>query len=214
MTKNQNATPSYRITATLLNSWQGIFDCDDYVRESENDTMSYEDKLEIAREKKFNEFVDLLNRKPVPDNEYMKKGREYEALVYEGGDKEFSPIVEDGVFQLTLTRKIQVEDLSITLYGVLDVLKGGRIMDIKRVGYYKYPKYKKSHQHPMYLYLYPNALDFTYLIYDDKNEHHYENYIKENCEDIVKVVENFISWLKAYDLLEVFKQKWKMKERN
>lgn len=220
MIKSQNAMsqlpktmPRYRITASLLNSWQQIWDCADYVFESENDTLSYEDKLEEARQKKIKEFVDVLNRIPIPDNEYMKKGREYEALVCNGGDSIFSPIIEDGAFQVTLTRNVDIDDIPITLYGVLDVLKGGRIMDIKRVKTYKYPKYRESHQHSMYLYLYENAIDFTYLICDDKGEHHYENYIRENCEDILKVVSDFISWLKANDLIEIFKQKWQMKTK-
>lgn len=211
----------YRITATLLNSWQYIWDCKDYVFESENDQICYEDKLALAREKAKQDFVNYLNRIPIEDNEAMRKGREFEDLVCKGYDIKFSPIVKNGAFQVKLTKDVNICGLPITLYGILDVLKGGRIMDIKRVGRYQYPKYKNSHQHSMYLELAPNAIDFTYLICDDnvdsKNEekrndaYHFENYVRENCENIIEVCERFINWLKANDLLEIFLEKWQMK---
>lgn len=202
--------PYFRITATLLNSWQNIFDSYLYVKESENDEICLEDKVADRREQATQEFIDLLNRKPVPDNEFMKRGREYEADVYANKDEVFSPIVKDGAFQVTIKKKIIVADTPVMLYGVLDCLKAGRIYDIKRVSKYSYGKYKRSHQHPIYLYLVPNAIDFTYLAMDDKGEHHEENYIRENCEDILNTIAQFISWLKSNNLYDVWVNKWAM----
>ena len=211
----------FRITATLLNSWQYIWDCKNYVFEKEDDDMSYEDKLALTQEKAKQAFVDYLNRIPIEDNEAMRKGREYEDLVCKGYDEVVSQIVKNGAIQVKLTRDVTIEGVPITLYGILDVLKGGRIMDIKRVGRYQYPKYKTSHQHSMYLYLAPNAIDFTYLICDDgieskdeqkrKDAHKLEHYTRENTEDIIKVCEDFINWLRANDLFNVFIEKWQMK---
>ena len=211
--------PRYRVTPTLLNSWQRIFDAKDDVKESEKDEMSLEDKITLEMEKRKEEFINLLNRIPVEDNIYMQKGREFEDTVCAGNDPEFSPIVENGAFQVTLTKDVMIDNVPIRLYGVLDVLKAGRIMDIKRVVRYQTQKYKKSHQHPMYLFLMPEAIDFTYLICDDnvdsndelkrKSAYHYENYIRENCEDILQVVSQFLSWLKANNLFEIFTDKWK-----
>lgn len=213
--------PSYRITATLLNSWQRIFDAKYDVKESEKDEISYDDKLTIEMEKRKQEFVNLLNRIPTPDNEYMKRGREFEDLVCSGGEPVFSKYVKDGAFQVTVTKNVMVDNVPITLYGVLDVLKKSRIMDIKRVSRYTSGKYKTSHQHTMYLFLVPNAIDFTYLICDDNIEnkdiekrekaYHLEHYVRENCEDILQVISTFITWLKANDLFEVYTQKWAMK---
>lgn len=200
----------YRVTATLLNQWQRIFDAKNEVFSSDNDTISYEEKLEIEQEKRLEEFINLLKRIPTPDNEYMKKGREYEQLVCSGQDEEFSPIIANGAFQVKLTKKVYVNGMPIILYGVLDVLKAGRIYDIKRVVRYQARKYKGSHQHPMYLYLAPSTWDFTYLVCDDKNNHHYENYIRENCEDILEVISQFLSWLKSRDLFDIFIQNWAM----
>lgn len=211
--------PRYRITPTLLNSWQRIFDAKDEVKESEKDEISLEDKITLEMEKRKEEFINLLNRIPVEDNIYMQKGREFEDLVCNGRDPEFSPIVEGGAFQVTLTKDVTIDNVPIRLYGVLDVLKAGRIMDIKRVGRYQTQKYKKSHQHPMYLFLMPQAIDFTYLVCDDnvdsndelkrKSAYHYEHYIRENCEDILQVVSQFLSWLKVNDLFTIFTDKWK-----
>lgn len=219
---NQTKPVRYRITATLLNSWQYIWDCVDYVVESENDTLSKEDKIILAQGKAKSDFVDLLMRKPIPDNENMRLGREYEEKVCNGEDEVFSPIIEGGAFQVTITKDVDILGVPITLYGVLDVLKKGKIYDIKRIRKpYKYPKYKKSLQHPMYLYLADQTLDFTYLMCDDrvdskqeesrKKAHNFEVYERDNVVDIIEVCKQFISWLKANDLFEIFTQYWKMK---
>ena len=209
-----------RITATLLNSWQYIWDCKNYVYEGENDEICYEEKLKEAQEKAKQDFINMLNRIPTPDNEFMKKGREFEDKVCSGNDSVFSPIVENGIFQLKITKNIDIDGVPVILYGVLDVLKKGKIYDIKRVQKYKYPKYKTSHQHTLYLFLVPEAIDFEYLICDDKVEspiiekrkeaYHHEHYIRENCEDIISVLRNFINYLKANDLFEIWINKWAM----
>ena len=72
------------------------------------------------------EFINLLNRIPIQDNEFMKKGREYEDYVCNGYDEVFSPYVKNGAFQVTITKNVDIEGVPITLYGVLDVLKRGR----------------------------------------------------------------------------------------
>ena len=130
---NQQKPQRYRITATLLNSWQWIWDCANYIVESETDELSKEDKITLAQGKAKAEFVDLLMRKPIPDNENMRLGREYEDKVCTGLDEVFSPIVENGAFQVTVTKDVDILGVPITLYGVLDVLKGGKIYDIKRI---------------------------------------------------------------------------------
>lgn len=213
-------SPRYRITATLLNSWQYIFDAKDDVFESENDTMSYEDKLAAETEKRYNDFLNTLNRIPF-DNPYMERGRIFEKTVCDGNDPVFSPYVKNGAFQVTVTKDVDIDGVPITLYGVLDVLKKGRIMDLKRVSKYKYGKYKTSHQHPMYMFLVPEAIDFTYLVADNnidslKEEtrakgYHLEHYLPVNCENILDVCSQFISWLKSKGLYEIWTEKWQMK---
>lgn len=202
--------PYYRVSASLLNKWSDIFNCEDYVKESDDDTMSYEDKVLNKMKLMEHEFIDMLNKIPTPQNEYMLRGIEFENKVCNGLDKEFSPIVENGTFQLKKAKKVIIDGEPILLYGILDVLKGGRIYDIKRVSNYKYPKYKKSHQHSMYLELFPSAYDFTYIIRDDKGNSYYENYIRENIEDIYFVISQFITYLKSKNLFEIFKKNYVM----
>lgn len=199
-----------RVTATLLNSWANIWNCVDYVVESDNDTISYEDKVTAKMNEAKEEFIKVLKRIPIEDNIYMQRGREFEDLVCSGKDPEFSPIVENGAFQVLGTKKVTIDGVKIVLYGILDVLKAGRIDDIKRVVKYSYPKYKKSLQHPMYLELFPETYDFTYLVRDDNGRSHYENYVRENCVDIYHVISVFIAYLKANDLFGIFEEKWAM----
>lgn len=216
-------TPKLRITTTLLNQWQNIWDCEDYLYYNEDtSTISYEEALENHRDKAYKEFVDVLNRIPIEDNIYMQKGREFEDEVCNDREDVFSPIVKNGAFQVTVKKNVMIDGEECVLYGVLDVLKAGRIYDIKRISKpYKStaPKYIKSHQHAMYLYLVPEAIDFTYLIGDanieSKDEtkrleesHHIEHYKRENCEDIIKVCTTFIRWLKSMGLFGIYKQKW------
>lgn len=204
------------MTASLLNSWQYIFDSEGFVQEAEDDTMCLEDKRELAYNKAKASFILDLKRVKQPTTEAIEKGNQYESDVYAGKDEVFSPYVKEGAFQAIFKKDVEIDGLPIQFYGVLDCLKKGRIMDIKRVGHYSKGggKYKTSHQHPLYLYLVPNAIDFTYLICDDNGEHHTERYIRENCEDILQASSQFISWLKAnYDekgvnLFDIYKSNW------
>lgn len=205
--------PTLYVTATLLNSWQRIWDAKNWVRESEDDTVAVEDKIEEAMEKAKAEFIDCLNRVPIPDNEAMKKGREYEQAVYDGKDDVFSPIVENGEFQAAYTKQVNINGLNIMLYGILDCLKAGRIYDIKRVGHYQSRKYLTSHQHPMYFALVPKARDFCYLVMDDKGDHHIERYEPCNCENVEDVIAEFITWLQSNDLFKTYTEKWRWDAR-
>lgn len=208
-----------QLTASLLNSWQYIFDSEDFVREAKDDVLSLEDKRELAFNAAKDKFILDLKRVKQPTTEAQEKGKQYESDVYAGKDDVFSPYVRGGAFQATFQKDVDIDGVPITFYGVLDCLKKARIMDIKRVGYYPAGggKYKTSHQHPLYLFLVPAAIDFTYLICDDKGEHHMEHYIRENSEDILQASSQFISWLKAnYDengvnLFDIYQSNWDAK---
>lgn len=208
MTLSHNDT-IYLITPSLLNSWAFIDQCTQYVRESENDTMSYEDKCEIAREKAFNDFLKVLNREPTPTNQYMQMGNEFEAETYKGNTC-FSEIVKGGAFQIVGKKYETISGLNFLLYGRLDVLKGGTIFDIKRVQCWKLNRYKTSFQHPFYLHLFSECNDFKYLIFDGVKGR-IERYTRDECEDIKVVIADFINWLSINNLLDVYKEKWRSK---
>ena len=199
-----------RITATLLNQWQRIWDCEDYIKESENDTISYEDRLLEARSKAIEDFRATLTRQPIPINEAMQRGMDFEADVQRGLDDEFSPVIEGGAYQVVVQKKVEVDGVKLNLFGVLDWLKAGHIYDAKRVKEYKTHKYRKSHQHPMYLFMVPTSVDFTYLVKCDSNKepYHYESYVRENCEDVLRTISAFLKWLKANDMWELYVTHW------
>ena len=205
-----SSNDSFLITPSLLNSWANIWNCVDYVKESEKDEISLEDKQSIAREKAFSEFLDTLHRIPTEPNIYMQRGIDFEEECYKGNTI-ISPIIENGAYQIAGKKTLKVSGLNILLYGRLDVLKGGVIYDIKRVTNYSPQKYQKSYQHAVYLELFPDAKQFTYLVYDDKEKLHEETYYKDECVNIEGVIADFLNWLNENDLLEVYLMKWKSK---
>ena len=124
-------TPYYRVTTTLLNCFENMWNCEQYVFESDDDVISYEDKVAEKMEEAKQEFINMIYRIPIPDNIYMQRGREFEDKVCVGNDEEFSPIIKNGAFQVLATKKVEVSGEPILLYGVLDVLKASRIIPLR-----------------------------------------------------------------------------------
>ncbi len=197
------------ITPTLLNSWQRIWDAPLSVREREADTVCIEDRRGEAAEKAKQEFLATLRREPIPDNEFMAEGRRFEQACYDG-ETEFSPIIEGGQFQAVGSRETLIAGQPYLLYGRLDVLKGGVIYDIKRVVRYSPGKYRTSHQHGIYLALFPEAKRFEYLIWDGAKAH-VEAYLPCECRDEMAAIADFARWLKANGLWETYEANWKCK---
>lgn len=200
---------TYLITPSLLNSWLWIWNCEDSVRENENDSICLEDKQEDARNKAFDDFIKTLNREEFEPNQYMLEGLKFEDETYKGKTC-FSEIVKDGAFQIVGKKEVEVDGLNFLMYGRLDVLKGGVIYDIKRVWRYTRPKYRKSSQHGFYLDLFENAKKFTYLIWDGNNPH-YETYYRDETIPTIEMIHLFIKWLKENGLLGLYKKNWKCK---
>ena len=206
MTKQAIVSSRYLITPSLLNSWARMWTCADFVKEEENDKISIDDKIDIAREKAKEEFINVLNRIPTPTNKYMQMGIDFEKECYDGTTC-ISPIINGGSYQIVGKKDTKIDGINFLMYGRLDVLKGGTIYDIKRVGRYSVQKYQKSYQHAFYLYLFSRAEKFTYLIYDGNNLHT-ETYYRSDCVDIKSVVKMFIEWLKENDLIDIYLNKW------
>ena len=210
-TASSNKVETYLITPSLLNAWGNLWNCVEYVKESDNDEISLEDKQSLAREKAFEEFLNVLNRIPSEPNEYMQRGIDFEEQCYQGNTI-ISPIIENGAYQIVGKKILEVDGLKILLYGRLDVLKGSIIYDIKRVIRYSPQKYLKSYQHPTYLELFDNAKQFTYLVYDDSEKLHKETYYRDEVVNIKNVISQFLHWLVENELFEVYASKWKTKD--
>lgn len=208
MTKGQSSL--LLITPSLLNSWGYIWECRKGVRESEGDEISIEDKRDLASDKAMEEFLKSLNREPIPDNEFMRRGREYEEATYKG-ETLASPYVQGGRFQLVGKKKVEVDGMGFLMYGRLDCLKGGVIYDIKRVSRYAPQKYRDSYQHGFYLDLFPRAHRFDYLV-DDGKALHIETYYRGQYVPTEKAIRDFVGWLRSQGLLPIYQQKWQARK--
>ncbi len=201
----------YLMTHSLLSSWLYAMKENPF-----EDSTSESDPM--------GEFMAVLRREPTPTNESMRKGIDFEELVtaitkndveamerydpkwFEAARK-VAQIVSGGSLQTKAMREIQVDGIAFLLYGRLDALKAGVIYDIKFSGSYDRGKYISGTQHPTYLRIVPQASEFTYLI-SNGTEVWSETYRREETPAIEPIISDFISWLRANDLLELYMEKW------
>lgn len=186
-----------KITASLLNSWN-------YIWESE----------EEWQEKSYQDFLNTLHRVKTETTPAMQRGIEFEAMCVAGEVPPISNIIRGGQFQVYAEKVYEIDGQQFKLLGYIDVIKAGKIYDIKRNTKYEYGKYESSYQHWCYLALIENAYEFTYLIgagysnqpYDDKVEIHEETYFNDGQADlrVIKAIQQFVSWLKAQGLYDVY----------
>lgn len=194
-----------RISASLLNSWAYLWEADE----------KWKDKV-------FEEFKQRLHGVRLPKTEAMQRGIDFEELAINGGVPIISQEIQGGVYQVYAQRYINVDGVDYKLLGYLDVLKSGVIMDTKRNNQYEYGKYQTSYQHPMYFVLIPEAYEFRYLVgagfskapYDPSVTIHREIYKNDgkSLETIIEAIRQFVSWLKANDLYEVYVENYKVEE--
>ena len=111
--------------------------------------------------------------------------------------------------QVKIEKEIACCGTTIRLVGVLDYLKAGAAYDIKRTSKYEYGKYQHSTQHPMYFRLVPEATRFVYLIYDGYRVYT-EDYWADETSPIDATIIQFIDFLRANDLLDVYMEHWKV----
>lgn len=161
-----------------------------------------------------------LRREPTPTTEAMQKGIMFEDMVtaitrgagdsndrwYDAAAK-VAKIVGGGLLQYRAKKEIQVDGMTLVLYGRLDCLKAGTIYDVKFSSGYERGKYFDSTQHPTYMEIVPEARQFVYIV-SNGNEVWTEPYLRENTADIRPIISDFLSWLRATDLMPVYQEKW------
>lgn len=197
------------MTQTLLGAW--------------NYAMAARDEV---REEAWAEFLDTLHRVPRPSTPEIENGIAFEREVYrcasgdvrdahpewEEGIRKAAEIVRGGVFQVRLSRPLRVDGEEILLYGVLDVLKCGIIYDVKfsnrAFGSAELAgKYLESPQHPTYLYLAPEAREFTYLV-SDGTDLYTETYDARGTRHVGELASEFLGFLRAAGLTDAYREKW------
>lgn len=192
--------PLYKITTTLLNSWNYIYQAKPQYQQDAYDS-----------------FVKYLNRIKEPPNYFMKRGLDFEELCYNGQVPIISDVVRDGAFQVYAEKDIEVDGYSIRMLGYLDALKEGVIYDIKRVNQYDLQKYFTSYQHHIYFNLVPEATNFVYLIGAGSGDNNkvnvfFEEYTRQEMIDIKGVIRNFFQFLDENDLTQTYIEHWKIDE--
>ncbi len=197
----------YLLTHSLLSSW--LYAMKD---------SPYEDAT--TERDSYQEFLQALRREPGEQTEAMRNGIEFEDLVtaiatgeadtehkwYEAACKVAS-IVKGGWFQYKAKKEMTVSGEKILLYGRLDVLKAGEVIDIKFSKGYERGKYIDSTQHPTYLELIPEAGQFTYLV-SNGSEVWTETYRRDETPDITTIIESFLEYLKGNGLWDVYVSHW------
>lgn len=188
------------ITPTLLNSWSYCI---------KNGTLE--------------DFIKVLKKEEFEPSESIIKGYEFEAYMQENYEE-----TKNGAYQVV----VQKEHGDYLLYGKVDCLKGGIIYDYKYTKNYDVGKFFNNHQTLMYLEMIPEASKMVYLItnkfekteYADNNfkdvksveyavgDIFREEYTKDMFpETIDSVLHKFEQWLKAYNLFNLYAEKWKRK---
>lgn len=192
----------YYITPTLLNSWQYNI---------KNGTLE--------------DFIKVLNKEDFEPSESIQKGFEFEKYMQENYKETLN-----GAYQV----KVSKEFGDYLLYGIIDCLKGGIIYDYKYTKNYDVGKFFNNHQTLMYLEMVPEAKKMVYLITNkfDMNaeinipmtnenvarveytvgEIFREEYTKDMFpETIDSILHKFETWLKEYNLFDLYTEKWKCK---
>lgn len=183
----------YLITPSLLNSWK-------YAISSKNEYGNLED------------FKKVLSREPQETTETQQLGYDFEDFMI----KNYEP-TKNGCYQVKLYKDITTKTGTYALYGRLDCLKAGEIIDYKYKGSYDVGDFEDSYQHPVYFELCPEANKFEYLIcnnyregknLEDLNIYH-EVYLREDITmDIGQEIDYFISWLKTVNLYNLYLKHW------
>ena len=193
MTKSKT---SLLLTQTLINSWLYLFQVND---------GEYYDKA-------YQDFLKTLKRIPLEDNEIFARGREFEKKVINGEYKEIYDIIKGGSYQVSKKKELVVDNLDFIVYGIADFIKNGVIYDTKRVNQYELQKYQYSSQHLIYLYLFDDCYEFTYLIVDNTDTTYEETYKRNDLTlTIDTLIHNFISFLKENNLFNIYLENWKGK---
>lgn len=198
------------MTQSLLSSWRCYMDAED----------PYIDSA-------YQSFMSVLRRDRREPTQAMRDGIRFEALVnaavsgkpieppdekWGAAVRRFAGICAGGQAQVPVSGRLRTAGMDFVLYGVCDYVKAGCICDIKKTSRYQYGKYAGSPQHPVYLYLLPEAARFDYLIFDGTFSYK-ETYRRCDCRPVEEIVGGFVRWLKESGNVEQYKAHWAMDQK-
>lgn len=199
----------YLMTHSLLSSWLYSLKANPY----EDLTTDKDPEAEFLR---------VLRREPTETTEAMRNGIEFEDLVtqiaagedvdtehkwYSAAEKA-AQIVKGGTVQYKAKDTVIISGMEFLLYGRIDFLKAGVVIDTKFSKGYERGKYLDSTQHPTYLRLIPEAESFMYLV-SNGTEVWTEVYRRDETPKIEPIIEAFVDWLNDRGLMDVYKEHWR-----
>lgn len=200
MNTRQKRPEPLRISQSLLSAWEWSF----------------------KKEDGWDDFLAALNRQVKSPNKAMLEGTRFENVLNASLDGQevpedhewYKPIRQLTKYlwgaqkQVELYRETEVDGERILLHGILDFLKAGVIYDTKFSKNYHLNKYLHSPQHPLYLALVPEARRFEYLSCDGEWVYR-EKYPREIVEPIEPTIRQFLQFLKANNLYQIYSEKWR-----
>lgn len=198
----------YLMTHSLLSSWL-------YAMKSNSYEDSTSDKDPYA------EFLQVLRREPTETTEAMQNGIEFEDMVTaiaNGEDvdtdhkwfhaaSKAARKVQGGVYQYKAKTELAVSGICVLLYGRIDFMKAGKVIDTKFSKSYDRGKYYDSTQHPVYMRLVPEAEEFVYLV-SNGTDVWTELYRRDETPDIEPIIADFFDFLSGQGLMEIYKEHW------
>lgn len=196
---------AFLITASLYNAYRY------YAENSIEGTAEMEQKA-------YQDFLNTLNKVPVPMTEAIQKGIDFENEIFAMTDKgvlsedpcvcEIAEIVKGGYWQQVVQKRIG----NYLLYGKADVIKANKIYDIKYTGHYDTGKFEGSIQHLLYMECTPID-DFDYLVSDKKSvwiESYHKD--KDNTQKLMGRINNMVNFInKTPAFRDAFETHWKTK---
>ena len=209
----------YTITPSLLNSWLYMYsDFEKYIFDTSEKTA------EDYRQAAYKDFLITLNRVPIPTNEAMQKGIDFENLIeaicaghspvehkWFDAANEIAHEVMGAQFQITAKKNIEVAGWPIQLKGRLDSLKAGIVGDFKFSSKYEVGKFFGSPQHPIYMELISGATVFVYYVSNGSRVWR-ETYTRAECRPVGEVIQPFLDYLQNTGLNSLYKEKWIVNE--
>lgn len=221
----------FLITQSLISAWSYMFDCaegaEDEAKKAFLSTLRREPSATTEAMQAGIDFENLcysiakgtfrpewkagegVNRSTGESYEYHKYPKHYK------GACKVADHIKGAQLQVKASRELTVDGMCFVVYGILDALEAGTISDVKfkskSFGSLELAgSYRESAQHPLYFFLVPEALRFVYLV-SDGEDLYTETYRPDECRSADEIIHNFMNWIIAAGLLDVYKTHWRAK---
>lgn len=188
----------FKVSPTLLNSYLNM-------------------KNKVYKDSEEN-FLKTLNRIPLEDNFFLRRGNYFEDRVTRNWREPFHKVVKGCDTQVYVEKDVEMEnrDFDIKINGFIDFVSKDKkiVYDTKRVNRWDDDKYDSSVQHDFYMWAIPESEKFYYLVGEGRSwfaDNYFQvEYVKlseeENKKLFVDLINEFLDYLIEKDLLDTYKK--------